>query len=311
MTVTTLPANADLGQLRAQAKELRRAFNGGSPVAVARITAVHPGATGEIPLRDAQLVIAREHGQVGWRELVAAVIAQQTGGRDLHRWFGVELNNDTWDALGGGLSEHSPRREQEEALYAVYASTYHWMQAGTVANHGRGEYMIASVAVAIGQTDVAARHAARYAELIETNPAAFADWDRAFAAEIAARVAARSGRPAAAALKAEAQRVSTRSATRRTAGSARSGSPPHPGNSASDQRSCRLGCCRPGQHPAARPRCRASTGSGQVGVTVPARWGFVVRASCRARCQLSAAGTAEKLTLAGSAIGSLKATSTT
>jgi len=40
-----------------------------------------------------------------------------------------------------------------------------------------------SVAVAIGLLDVASRHAARYAELIEAYPAAFTDWDRAFAAE--------------------------------------------------------------------------------------------------------------------------------
>jgi hypothetical protein len=81
------------------------------------------------------------------------------------------------------------------------------MQAGTVANHGRGEYMIASVASAIGLLDVAARHAARYAELIERYPAAFADWDRAFAAEGLARVASRSGAPDADKLKAEAHRV--------------------------------------------------------------------------------------------------------
>jgi hypothetical protein len=81
------------------------------------------------------------------------------------------------------------------------------MQVGTVANHGRGEYMIASVAVAIGLLDVASRHAARYAELIEAHPAAFADWDRAFAAEALARVASRSGDTGADKLKAEATRM--------------------------------------------------------------------------------------------------------
>ncbi|WP_433366002.1 hypothetical protein ACQPZX_36910 [Actinoplanes sp. CA-142083] len=207
MSVRKLPEHASTGQLRAQAKELRRAYAGGSPVAAARVRAVHPQAAGEISLRDAQLVIAREHDFPGWRDLVAAVVAQQSGGTDLHRWFGVELNNGTWDVLGNGLSELSPQIEREQALYAAYASTYHWMQAGTVANHGRGEYMIASVAVAIGLLDVAARHAARYAELIEAHPAAFADWDRAFAAEARARVAARSGEAGAPELKAEAARA--------------------------------------------------------------------------------------------------------
>jgi hypothetical protein len=205
-----LPDNADLGQLRAQAKELRRAYAGGSPAAIARVRLVHPGAQAEIPLRDAQLVIAREHGFDGWRDLAAAVVSRQSGGRDLHRWFAVELNNDTWDLIDGGLSEDSPRAEQEQALYAAYASTYHWMHAGTVANQGRGEHLIATVAVATGLLDVAARHASRYAELIAAHPAAFEDWDRAFAAEAIARVASRKGSQDAARLKDEALALAER-----------------------------------------------------------------------------------------------------
>lgn len=207
MDVKNLPDNADLGQLRAQAKELRRAYAGGSPAAVARVREVLAGAKQEIPLRDAQLVIAREHGFDGWRDLAAAVVTQQSGGRDLNRWFAVELNNGTWDLIDNGLSEQSPRAEQEQALYAAYASTYHWMQAGTVANHGRGEHLIATVAVATGLPDIASRHADRCAELIAAHPAAFEDWDLAFAAEIRARVAARRGRADAEELKEEAYRV--------------------------------------------------------------------------------------------------------
>lgn len=207
MSVRKLPEHADTSQLRAQAKELRRAYAGGSPAAASRVKAVHPQAGDEITLRDAQLVIAREYDFAGWRDLVKAIVERTSGGTDLHRWFGVELNNGTWDVLDNGLSEHSPRIEQEKALYAAYASTYHWMQAGTVANHGRGEYMIASVAVAIRQLDVAERHARRYAELIEAHPAAFSDWDRAFAAEGLARVASRQGRPDAEKLKSEAARL--------------------------------------------------------------------------------------------------------
>lgn len=198
---TTVPDNADLGQLRAQAKELRRAAAGGSPGALTRVRAVLPAAGPDLSLRDAQLVIAREYGQPSWRELAAEVVSRQSGGKDLHRWFAVELNNGTWDVLDGGLSEDSPRVEQEQALYAAYASTYHWMQVGTVANHGRGEYMVASVAVTIGLYDVATRHADRYADLIGAHPAAFADWDHAFCAEIIARIAARTGSPDAAARK--------------------------------------------------------------------------------------------------------------
>jgi hypothetical protein len=226
MDIKPLPDNADLSQLRQQAKELRRAYAGGSPAAIKRVAAIRPGMAAapaaaasaaaasaaaapaaELQLRDAQLVIAREHGFDGWRDLAAAVVAQQSSGRDLHRWFGVELNNGTWDALDNGLSQDSPREEQELALYAAYASTYHWMQAGTVANHGRGEHLIASVAISIGLPDVAAGHAARYAELIDQHPAAFADWDRAFAAEARARAAARRNDPDASLLRARAREL--------------------------------------------------------------------------------------------------------
>jgi hypothetical protein len=207
MDVTSLPTNADLAQLRAQAKELRRAFAGGSPAVVARVRAALPDSAAEITLRDAQFVVAREHGFEGWRDLSAAVVAQQSGGRDLDRWFAVELNNGTWDLIDNGLSELSPRDEQELALYGAYAAAYHWLQAGTVANHGRAESCVAAVAVAIGQLDVAQRHADRYAELIDAHPAAFADWDRAFCAEALARIASRTGRSDAGQLKAEAQRL--------------------------------------------------------------------------------------------------------
>jgi hypothetical protein len=202
-----LPGNADLGQLRAQAKELRRAYAGGNPAAQAQVRAVLPEARAEIPLRDAQLVIAREHGFDGWRDLTAAVVTKQSGGRDLNRWFGVELNNGTWDLIDSGLSEQSPPAEQEQALYAAYAATYHWMQAGTVANHGRGEHLIATVAVVTGLLDLAGQHAGRYLDLIAEHPAAFADWDRACAAEVTARVAARQGSPDASRLKTEARRL--------------------------------------------------------------------------------------------------------
>jgi len=74
------------------------------------------------------------------------------------------------------------------------------------------------VATSIGLLDVAARHASRYVELIAEHPAAFTDWDRAFAAEGLARVASRSGTADAGELRAEAQRLAeavTDEATRR------------------------------------------------------------------------------------------------
>jgi len=108
----TLPDQANMSQLRAQAKELRRAVTGGNPAALARVRAVLSDADTDVSLRDAQFVIAREYGQQSWRDLAAAVVATQSTGRDLNRWFGVELNNEVWDLIDNGLSERSPRAEQ-------------------------------------------------------------------------------------------------------------------------------------------------------------------------------------------------------
>jgi hypothetical protein len=92
-------------------------------------------------------------------------------------------------------------------VYVAYAAAYHWRQAGNVANQGRAEHLIATVAVLTGQLDLARSHAARYADLLAEHPAAFADWDSASAAEINARVAARSADPAAVRLRATAERL--------------------------------------------------------------------------------------------------------
>jgi hypothetical protein len=184
-----LPARADLGQLRSQAKDLRRAVVGGNPAALKRAAGADPAT---FTLRDAQFVVAREYGFAGWHDLVAAVGQQQVAERDLHRWFGVQLNNDTWDLLDQ-IGPASPRVDRERLLYAAYASTYHWLEAGNVANHARGEHLIASVAVRIGDAVLALRHARRCAELVREHPDAVADWDRPLAEEVLARAYAANG----------------------------------------------------------------------------------------------------------------------
>jgi hypothetical protein len=203
----TLPVDADLNQVRAQAKELRRAAAGGSPAALARVATVRPDDPAGVTLRQAQRVIAREYGFAGWRELVAELVTgagrQPVRERDLHRWFAVELNNTLWDLLDE-CSPATPLADPERTLYQAYAACFHWMCAGTVVNHGRGEYGIAWAALAAGRHELAAHHARRYAELIDAEPGAFADWDRALSAEISARVAAACGAADAAGRKAEA-----------------------------------------------------------------------------------------------------------
>lgn len=112
--------------------------------------------------------------------------------RDLHRRLGATLNNSLWDQLDAYTPEE-PLADPERTLYQAYAACFHWLQAGTVAHHGRGEYGIAWAALAAGRIDVAAHHARRYADLIDADPDAFEDWDRAFCAEVLARVAAATG----------------------------------------------------------------------------------------------------------------------
>src|ERR1041385_8852244 len=69
----SLPARPSLESLRKQAKKLGRDIAAGEANAVARARAQLPDA--ELPLsqRDAQLVLAREYGYAGWRDLIAEV----------------------------------------------------------------------------------------------------------------------------------------------------------------------------------------------------------------------------------------------
>lgn len=53
------------------------------------------------------------------------------------------------------IGPHSPLADRERLLYAAYASTYHWLEAGNLANHARGEHLIASVAVRTGEAELA------------------------------------------------------------------------------------------------------------------------------------------------------------
>jgi hypothetical protein len=183
-----LPTHPDLGQLRTRAKELRRAVARRVPDEVARAARAlgHPVVSERFTLRDAQFVIANESGFESWHDLVHEVGTRRVEERDLHRWFGVELNNDTWDLLdqmGDGVAPF----DQERMLYGAYASTYHWMEAGTAANHARGEYLIAKVAIALGRDGLALHHARRCLEVVESEPDVMADWDAPFAHEVMAR----------------------------------------------------------------------------------------------------------------------------
>src|ERR1700737_3881040 len=81
MTTSKLPARPSLESLRKQAKKLTRGIVAGHAGAIARARAQLPQA--ELPLsqRDAQLVLAREYGFPGWKDLLKEV--KQRLGRGL------------------------------------------------------------------------------------------------------------------------------------------------------------------------------------------------------------------------------------
>ncbi len=200
--VVPLPGNPNLRQLAAQAKDLRRGVRRGVPDDVAAVAAHHPrGAAltaseesrAGLTLRDAQLALARRYGFEGWQALVQNVGRSRVEERDMHRWFGVELNNEVWSLLDDGISPQSPQDDKDLVLYGAYAAARHWRECGTVANVARAEHAIARAATAVGLPDVALRHARRCLELVEAHPEAMADWDAPFAHEALARALAAAG----------------------------------------------------------------------------------------------------------------------
>ncbi|MER7249321.1 hypothetical protein [Kribbella sp. NPDC000426] len=210
MSTTPLPAKASLSQLRARAKELRKAVAKGRPDAIERARAYHPAYDeASFTLRDAQLTIAREYGLASWPELMEKVATELVEGRELHRYFGVELNNETWDLLDE-IDETSPLEDQERLLYGAYAACLHWLEAGNEANHARGEHLIARVALRIGRIEVGLQHARRCLELIETHREQMGDWDEPFAREALARALAATGQTAAARAELEKARELTK-----------------------------------------------------------------------------------------------------
>jgi tetratricopeptide (TPR) repeat protein len=192
-----LPANPNLTHLKRQAKDLKSAVESRDPDALARVGLSHP-AQGEIDrrftLRDAQATIAREYGFEGWHQLSTHVGEQMVDQRDLHRWFGVQLNNDMWATIEDDtFGDSTPRLAKERLLYAAFASAYHWRNVGNEANFARGEHLISRVAARLGEADLALRHARRCLELVELHPDVMEDWDLAFAHEALARGLAASG----------------------------------------------------------------------------------------------------------------------
>ena len=170
--------------LKKRAKELKRLVDERNPEALARLTAAGVPFAEPLALRSAQLVLARELGFEGWHDLIEEAGERLVDERDLHRWFAVSLNNAAWAVIDEHADTDSlPPHVRDEAVYRVYASTYHWMKAGTPIHQGRGEHLISRTLVLFGRAESALTHADRYLEIIAGHPDLAEDWDIAFAYE--------------------------------------------------------------------------------------------------------------------------------
>src|SRR5262245_31444902 len=100
MTASKFPARPSLVSLRKQAKKLARDIAAGDAAAIDRARAQLPQA--ELPLsqRDAQLVLAREYGFPGWKDLLKEV--KQRLGRGLE-WAVSEARRTIHDNDTEGL----------------------------------------------------------------------------------------------------------------------------------------------------------------------------------------------------------------
>src|SRR6266571_7490975 len=112
----SLPARPSLESLRKQAKKLARDIAAGEAAAIARARAQLPQA--ELPLsqRDAQLVLAREYGFPGWKDLLKEV--KQRLGRGLE-WAVSEARRIIHDNDIEGLRQ----------LLAEYPALLSWRAA--------------------------------------------------------------------------------------------------------------------------------------------------------------------------------------
>jgi len=73
VSISKLPVHPSLESLRKQAKKLARDILAGHSGAIARARAQLPKAEMPLSQRDAQLVLAREYGFPGWKDLVQEV----------------------------------------------------------------------------------------------------------------------------------------------------------------------------------------------------------------------------------------------
>lgn len=114
-----LPSNPSFDQLKNQAKELRRACMAGESDAVARVRALHPAYSdgsklaGELSLRDAQMVIARDHHFENWARL-----------KEYCTWDVAVIDQDV--PRVEALLKEKPERSRQEVMRFRRNGT-HWL----------------------------------------------------------------------------------------------------------------------------------------------------------------------------------------
>ncbi len=108
-----LPARPSLDSLRKQAKRLARDVAAGNGEAIARVHAQLPRAKLPPSNRDAQLVVAREYGFVGWPELTAEV--QKRVGNAIE-----------WAASEARVAIHHEDHERLRTLLVEYPTLVSW-----------------------------------------------------------------------------------------------------------------------------------------------------------------------------------------
>jgi len=113
-----------------------------------------------------------------------------------HKWFAIEFNNGTWDALE---KQDRTAEETNSMVHLAHASTYHWSQIGTDVEYQRGLCLVAQVHAAAGDGQTAVRHAELCLSILEHQSDKFQDWDEAFSLDALARAHAATGNSEAAA----------------------------------------------------------------------------------------------------------------
>ena len=110
---------------------------------------------------------------------------------EAHKEFAKRTNGRVWQLLD---KENRNQAENDELLYAAFASCYHWYKIGTGVHRQRGEYLVAKVYMSLNNPEQALHHAQKCLALTKQYQNEMEDFDFAFAYEGAARVYAMNGK---------------------------------------------------------------------------------------------------------------------